>query len=42
MTQPKRTSTTELLRYLLYVGSRGFGGPVALVVYIQREVVEHA
>jgi chromate transporter len=36
----KRPSTAELLRYFLYLGSLGFGGPVALVGYMQRDLVE--
>jgi chromate transporter len=35
-----RPATTELLRYFLYLGSLGFGGPVALVGYMQRDLVE--
>ncbi|MBI4246324.1 MAG: chromate transporter [Candidatus Rokubacteria bacterium] len=30
----------ELLGYFLYLGSLGFGGPVALVGYMQRDLVE--
>jgi chromate transporter len=30
----------ELLKYFLYLGSLGFGGPVALVGYMQRDLVE--
>jgi chromate transporter len=30
----------DLLRYFLYLGSLGFGGPVALVGYMQRDLVE--
>ncbi len=30
----------ELVRYFLYLGSLGFGGPVALVGYMQRDLVE--
>ncbi len=30
----------ELVRYFLYLGSFGFGGPVALVGYMQRDLVE--
>ncbi|HEU5321280.1 MAG TPA: chromate efflux transporter, partial [Methylomirabilota bacterium] len=33
-------TTTALLRYFLYLGSLGFGGPVALVGYMQRDLVE--
>ena len=35
-----RPSTAELLKYFLYLGSLGFGGPVALVGYMQRDLVE--
>ena len=31
---------SELLRYFLYLGALGFGGPVALVGYMQRDLVE--
>jgi chromate transporter len=37
MTPP---TTAELLKYFLYLGSLGFGGPVALVGYMQRDLVE--
>ena len=30
----------ELVRYFLYLGSAGFGGPVALVEYMHRDLVE--
>lgn len=30
----------ELARYFLYLGSAGFGGPVALVEYMHRDLVE--
>lgn len=33
-------TTRELLQYFLYLGSLGFGGPVALVGYMQRDLVE--
>jgi len=33
-------SLTALVRYFLYLGSLGFGGPVALVGYMQRDLVE--
>ena len=36
----KRPGTAELLWYFLYLGSLGFGGPVALVGYMQRDLVE--
>ena len=35
-----RPGIGELLRYFLYLGSLGFGGPVALVGYMQRDLVE--
>lgn len=35
-----RPTTAEMLRYFLYLGSLGFGGPVALVGYMQRDLVE--
>lgn len=40
MDAPARPTTTQLLRYFLYLGSLGFGGPVALVGYMQRDLVE--
>lgn len=36
-----RPTTADLLKYFLYLGSLGFGGPVALVGYMQRDLVEH-
>ena len=35
-----RPTVAALLRYFLYLGSLGFGGPVALVGYMQRDLVE--
>ena len=35
-----RPTRVQLLRYFLYLGSLGFGGPVALVGYMQRDLVE--
>ncbi|MBI1964083.1 MAG: chromate efflux transporter, partial [Candidatus Rokubacteria bacterium] len=35
-----RPGTADLLRYFLYLGSLGFGGPVALDGYMQRDLVE--
>jgi chromate transporter len=35
-----RPTTTQVLKYFLYLGSLGFGGPVALVGYMQRDLVE--
>ncbi len=39
-TAVRRGTLAELLRYFLYLGSLGFGGPVALVGYMQRDLVE--
>jgi chromate transporter len=41
----ERTSTTEpslrvLLLYFLQLGAFGFGGPIALVGYMERDLVE--
>jgi chromate transporter len=33
-------SLVQLLRYFLYLGSAGFGGPVAPVEYMHRDLVE--
>jgi chromate transporter len=35
-----RPTTRALVNYFLYLGSLGFGGPVALVGYMQRDLVE--
>jgi chromate transporter len=35
-----RPTTIALVKYFLYLGSLGFGGPVALVGYMQRDLVE--
>ena len=35
-----RPTTRELVNYFLYLGSLGFGGTVALVGYMQRDLVE--
>lgn len=35
-----RPSLRELLRYFLWLGTAGFGGPIALVGYIEREFVD--
>jgi chromate transporter len=35
-----RPTTAVLINYFLYLGSLGFGGPVALVGYMQRDLVE--
>jgi chromate transporter len=37
---PSRPSARGLVGYFLYLGSLGFGGPVALVGYMQRDLVE--
>jgi chromate transporter len=36
----KTPTLRELLRYFLWLGTTGFGGPVALVGYMQRDLVE--
>ena len=33
-------SLTDFLKYFLYLGTVGFGGPIALVGYMQRDLVE--
>ena len=33
-------SLRDLLKYLLYLGTLGFGGPIALAGYMQRDLVE--
>ena len=35
-----RPSMAALIKYFLYLGSAGFGGPVALIGYMQRDLVE--
>src|SRR5256885_15835135 len=40
MTEMTRPTTVALLEYFLYLGSLGFGGPVALVGYMQRDLGE--
>ena len=47
MTEPATLEPTapgyglsELVRYFLYLGAAGFGGPVALVEYMHRDLVE--
>ena len=35
-----RPSLRELLRYFTWLGATGFGGPIALVGYMEREFVE--
>jgi chromate transporter len=36
----ERPSLRELLRYFVWLGATGFGGPIALVGYMEREFVE--
>src|SRR5579859_2762963 len=33
-------SLRDLVRYFLYLGTFGFGGPIALAGYMQRDLVE--
>jgi chromate transporter len=41
MNEPReRPTAAALVHYFLYLGSLGFGGPVALVGYMQRDLVE--
>lgn len=37
---PARPSLRELSRFFLRLGTTGFGGPIALVGYMEREIVE--
>ncbi len=37
---PTRASLTQLVRYFLYLGTLGFGGPVALAGFMHRDLVE--
>jgi len=37
---PRRPSLREMLRFFLWLGTSGFGGPIALVGYMEREFVE--
>ncbi|HEY2902741.1 MAG TPA: chromate transporter [Polyangia bacterium] len=37
---PTRAGLGPLLRYFLYLGTFGFGGPIALAGYMQRDLVE--
>src|SRR5438045_5732019 len=36
----RKGSLTAFLRYFLYLGTVGFGGPIALVGYMQRDLVD--
>src|SRR6266849_5939734 len=37
---PATGSLRDVLRYFLYLGTFGFGGPIALAGYMQRDLVE--
>ena len=37
--QPSRPTVAQLARYFLWLGTAGFGGPIALVGYMERTVV---
>ena len=39
-TTTTRASVAELVRYFLYLGTFGFGGPVALIGFMHRDLVE--
>src|SRR5689334_21211 len=38
--EPAPSSLTDLVRYFLALGTFGFGGPIALAGYMQRDLVE--
>ena len=38
--KPGAGSLADVLRYFLYLGTLGFGGPIALAGYMQRDLVE--
>jgi len=40
MTTETRPPLGEMLRFFLWLGTAGFGGPIALVGYMEREVVD--
>ncbi len=37
---PTRPTLGQLLRYFFYLGATGFGGPVALIAYMRRHLVD--
>ncbi|HET7737546.1 MAG TPA: chromate transporter, partial [Tepidiformaceae bacterium] len=39
-TMVESSSLSDFLRYFLYLGTVGFGGPIALAGYMQRDLVE--
>ena len=38
---PVKYSLRQMIGYVLKLGTFGFGGPVALVGYMHRDLVEH-
>src|SRR5690348_17661236 len=38
--EPAPSSLTDLVRYFLALGTFGFGGPIALAGFMQRDLVE--
>ena len=38
--EPERPGMGPLLGYFLHLGTTGFGGPIATVGYMQRDLVE--
>src|SRR5258706_5330685 len=38
--RPAKASLGQLVRYFLYLGTLGFGGPVALIGFMHRDLVE--
>ena len=40
MKRPEEVTIRDLAAYLLRLGTLGFGGPIALAVYMQRDLVE--
>jgi len=37
---PTRSTLREFIRYFLKLGTLGFGGPIALAGYMQRDLVD--